>query len=72
MLREKMPNIKYRYPESIDEFNRGTIYQVKNVVTEEWSLNKTISKLCCSTKETIELQIARKGIRIVENDNSNR
>jgi len=63
-----MPNIRYRYPESIEEFTRGTVYQVKNVITEEWSLDKTISKLCCSARDTLELQFERKGLRIIEYD----
>jgi hypothetical protein len=54
----------FRYPEETEEFNRGTVYQVLDPISKQWSEDKYISKVCNSTKEWLWLLIKRNSIRI--------
>jgi hypothetical protein len=54
----------YIYPKQVNDFSRGTVYQVLEPISGVWSEELTISKMCNSTKEFLELLIQRKRIRI--------
>ena len=53
------------YPTDTLDFFRGTIYQVKDPISNEWSTDKVISKTCNSTLEYLQHLVNRKGIRII-------
>jgi len=53
------------YPIDTNYFFRGTVYQVKDIITKEWSTDKVISKTCNSTLEYLQHLVNRKGIRII-------
>ena len=53
------------YPTDTHDFFRGTIYQVKDPISNEWSTDKVISKTCNSTLEYLQHLVNRKGIRII-------
>lgn len=55
----------YIYPESLDKFFMGTVYQIKDPVEGTWSGSRTLRHMCESTKGTLWNLIRRKGIRIV-------
>lgn len=64
-----MTNSKiYKIPKSLDELSRGIVYQVWDLVSETWSGNKTITKMCYSTKVLMQLLINREGIRIIKEE----
>ena len=58
----------FKYPDSLDDISRGTVYQVKDIITGEWSNDKVVTTMCCSTQLYLDLLINRKGIRIVNDD----
>lgn len=58
--------MEYKYPESLDDFDRLTIYQVIDPITNDWGPSKVVGKMCKDTVDFLHLFIKRKGIRIVE------
>ena len=66
-----MDNLVYIYPDNLDLFYRGTVYQIKDPIDGTWSKDKTLSHACESTKSTLWNLIRRKGIRIVPYYNNN-
>jgi hypothetical protein len=58
----------YKTPKSLDEFSRGTVYQVWDLMDEAWSSDRVITSLCYSTKTLLQLLINREGIRIIKEE----
>jgi hypothetical protein len=54
------------YPKDTNDLFRGTVYQVKDIITKEWSENKVISKTCYSTMDALQHLVDRKMIRIIK------
>lgn len=62
----KMDNpIMITYPTDTNDFFRGTVYQVKDPISNEWSTDKIVSKTCYSTLDYLQHLVNRKGIRII-------
>ena len=61
-----MKTDEFIYPESMNELFRGTKYQVKDIITGEWSETREIKKMCSTVKEYLELMLRRKSIRIID------
>lgn len=63
--------MKIRYPDSLGDFYKGVIYQIKDPITKEWSEEKKVSHACTSFLEVVDHLMQSKRIRIVEYDNTN-
>jgi hypothetical protein len=58
--------MEYKYPKSLDDFDRLTIYQTIDPITKDWGPSKVTGKMCKDTQDFLNLHIKRKEIRIIQ------
>ena len=58
---------KYIIPQSIDEFQIGTAYEVR-LLDNTWSSVRYVSKLCWSIKTDLRILMEEQRVRIIQDD----